>query len=110
MMQPDDHLVCITVKEEKIKLDTVESDINSICAEYNVPNPRIKTLERDMTTTVYKTIKNYLVAESREDNYVDFVAVGNTGVNYMKNPDTTLGSCADMVVRAPKMNVIFCPK
>ena len=58
---------------------------------------------------MYKCIKNYLVYESNQDNYIDFVAVGNVGVNALKNKGTTLGSVADMIVRAPKMNVIFCP-
>lgn len=110
MMTNDDNLVCITVKEEKIKLDQVESAINSICAEFNYTSAELKTLEKDMSTTVYKTIKSYLVNESNEDNYVDFVAVGNNGVNYMKNKNTTLGSVAAMVVNAPRMNVIFNPK
>jgi hypothetical protein len=110
MMRPDDHLVCITVKEGSIKLDCVESSVASICAEFNVCHHKIQVLERSTTETVFKCIKNYLIHESNEDNYIDFVAVGNNGVNYMKNKGTTLGSVADMVVRAPKMNVIFCPK
>lgn len=110
MMRPDDMLLVITVKENAIKLDTIQASAEAICAEFNYTGLQVKILEKTPSETVYKCIKNYLVAESNEDNYVDFVAVGNNGVNYAKNKGTTLGSVAEMILRAPKMNVIFCPK
>lgn len=109
MMRPDDALTCIVVKEPAINENTVDSSINSICAEFNVSHQRIKRLERQPGESIYKCIKNYLIFESHEGNYIDFVAVGNNGANHNSNSDTTLGSVADAVIRAQRMNVIFCP-
>jgi len=67
------------------------------------------TVEREAGQNVYKAIQHYLICESNKDNYIDFVATGNTGVNYAKNKGTTLGSVANMIVRAKRMNVIFAP-
>ena len=111
MMRPEDHLTIVTVKENAIKLDTIEASVSAICAEFNYSKQVIKILEKSASETVYKCIKNFLVAEGKDSkSYIDFVGVGNNGVNYMKNKGTTLGSVADMIIRAPRMNVIFCPK
>ena len=111
MMRPDDFITCIVVKEDGIKLTTVESSIASICAEFNVTHQRVKVLEReDHSQSVYKCIKNYLILESHEGNYIDFIACGNNGVNFAKKAHGTLGAVANAIVRAPMMNVIFCPQ
>ena len=109
MMRPDDHITIITVKEDLIKMATCESSVASICAQYNVTHQRLKVLERKLDETIYKCIKNYLIFESHEGNYIDFISCGNNGVNYRANRDTTLGKVAHAIVCAPGMNVIFCP-
>lgn len=58
-------------------------------------------------TSVYKTIHHYLICESNNDNYIDFVSCGNVGMNL--NKSSTLGSVANCIVRAKNMNVIFTP-
>lgn len=91
MMRPEDNLVIITVKESNIKMELVESQCNSICAEANYSNQAYVNCERKGSETIYDAIKTYLVEESNKDNYVDFVATGNNGVNAVSRPETTLG-------------------
>jgi len=99
----------MTCKESNIQMGQIESTCNTIAAKYGMTNIEYVTVEREAGQNVYKAIQHYLIMESNKDNYVDFVAVGNTGVNYMKNKGTTLGSVSNMVVRAKRMNVIFQP-
>ena len=109
MMSPNDKVVIITCKEANIKLEAIESSCISLCAEMNCTTMSFVQVEREAGQNVYKAIQRYLIDESAKDNYVDFVACGNQGVNYGKNKSTSLGSVANMVVRAKRMNVIFCP-
>jgi len=92
-------------------MDSISSCVNSVCAEYGMDTSNVKchNIEREVGQNVYKAIQNYLITESNKDNYIDFVACGNTGVNYLKNRGTTLGSVSNMIVRAKRMNVIFYP-
>lgn len=83
--------------------------MNSICAEFSYTGQTLHVCERSAGQSIYKAIQQYLICESNADNFVDFVCVGNNGVNYMTSKGNTLGSVADMVVRAKRMNVIFCP-
>lgn len=114
MMRADDNLVIITVKENDIKTEGIESTVNAICEEYKISTQTFKALERDTryessySLNIYKTIQAYLIDESNNDNYVDFIACGNTGNNYT-NSKKQLGNTAGMCVRAKRMNVIFCP-
>ena len=113
MMKADDNLVIITVKENDIKTETIESTVNSICAECNISTQTFKVLDRDSKYessygfAIYKTIQAYLIDESNNDNYVDFIACGNIGNN--RSSKNNLGSTAGMCIRAKKMNVIFVP-
>jgi len=108
MMRTEDKLTVITCKEMNIKMDQIVSQVNSICSEFDYITQQFKVVEREAGQNVYKAIQQYLIFESNAENYVDFVAVGNAGVNWQKNK-STLGSVANMVVRAKRMNVIFCP-
>lgn len=53
MMMPEDYLVIITVKESSIKLDQIESSVNSICAEYGISNQKVQVLEREIGTNIF---------------------------------------------------------
>tara|TARA_B100000787_G_C16119769_1_gene262118 strand:- start:471 stop:671 length:201 start_codon:yes stop_codon:yes gene_type:complete len=64
-------------------------------------------LDAPERTSVYKTIHHYLICESNDDNYIDFVSCGNVGMS--TNKRSTLGSVAECIVRAKNMNVIFTP-
>jgi hypothetical protein len=57
---------------------------------------------------VDKVIVEYLLSCSRDDNFVDFVAVGNTGADFSSHTDKKyLGSVANGVIRASHLNVLF---
>ena len=63
--------------------------------------------------TVKDTIKRYLKAQAAEDeaNYVDFVAVGNRGLNVGNAVigDDYLGPNARAMLSMRKLNCIFMP-
>lgn len=63
IMRPEDNLTIITVKENAIKLDTIEAAVAAICGEFNYTKQKIAILEKSASETVYKCIKNFLVAE-----------------------------------------------
>ena len=64
-----------------------------------------KTEDKD---SVHKTIVDYLMGSSSPDDYIDFVAVGNTGADYSSHSDTKyLGSVANGVIRNSNLNVVF---
>jgi len=61
--------------------------------------------------TIKQRIKNYLKEQSEDSDYVDFVAVGNRGLN-MGNAvdgDDYLGTVARAMISMRKINVIFVP-
>ena len=113
MMDDCDKLTVITCKEANIKMDGIEKQISQVYESHpagsRLEKPKMVVLEREAGQNVYKAIQHYLISQGQCDCYIDFVAVGNTGVNYLKNKGTTLGSVANMVVRAKRMNVIFAP-
>jgi len=62
----------------------------------------------DEREPVHKTIVDYLMSSSSPDDYIDFVAVGNTGADYSSHSDTKyLGSVANGVIRNSNLNVLF---
>jgi len=82
MMSPEDDVTIITIKESDIQLSNVESQVNSICGMYNVSHHKIEILERESSyVSNFEVLKKYLIHESDEHNYIDFVACGNSGQN-----------------------------
>jgi hypothetical protein len=80
MMRAEDDITIITIKESNIQMTNVESQVNSICGEYNITHHKLETLERDtFTTPNFAVLKKYLIHEADESNYIDFVACGNSG-------------------------------
>jgi len=63
MMNPDDHLVIITVKESAVKLESVESGSKAACEEFGVTHQKIEILEKPVGQSVWQVIKAYLVTE-----------------------------------------------
>lgn len=110
-MRPEDHLAIIACKEEKLNVSAIQSSVDELCLPVGRSNHETVILERtDASQSIYKRIQQYLIDESNKDNYVDFVAVGNAGMNFSSNESKNyLGSVASMVLRAKRMNVIFCP-
>ena len=83
------------------------SALGVLPAGANHGTPDMARCDQDSTAACHP--KSACLDESNADNYIDFVAIGNAGVNYMKAKNNTLGSVAEMVVKAKRMNVIFCP-
>lgn len=110
LMRPEDHIAVICVKEANIDFDTIEHQVSKICAEFDRTTHETVLLTPESNEKVYDVIKHYLIEESNKDNYVDFVAVGNVGMNFSSSrPEKYLGSTANAVLRAKRMNVIFLP-
>lgn len=63
IMRPEDSLIIITVKENAIKVDSIEGSVAQVCGEFNYSKQKIQILEKSASETVYKCIKNFLVAE-----------------------------------------------
>ena len=56
-------------------------------------------------------IKNYLKGQAEDDQYIDFVCVGNRGLNVGNAVDgeNYLGTVAQNMIAMRKLNVIFVP-
>ena len=68
-------------------------------------------LEGAPNTTIRDTIKKYLREQNEDNMYVDFICVGNRGLN-MGNAvdgDNYMGSVAAGMISMRQLNVIFVP-
>lgn len=110
-MKEEDKLAIITVKDAKVdNEDVVKHHVNQECAKHNITKVEIAYLEKEEGKSVYQTIKKYLKYEASDINkhgYIDFVAVGNTGVNFSEYNKKYLGSVADAILRARLMNCLL---
>ncbi len=61
--------------------------------------------------TIKDRIKQYLKEQSDDDAYIDFVCVGNRGLNMgnAADGDDYLGTVARAMIQMRKLNTIFCP-
>jgi hypothetical protein len=65
------------------------------------------TLKNPMDT-VDQVICDYLMNPASEDDFVDFVGVGNTGADYSSHDNKKyMGSVAHGVISKTKVNVMF---
>lgn len=88
----------------------MNAQADKICAEFGRTSHEFVLLETKDNQRVYDCIKHYLIEESNKDNYIDFVAVGNVGMNFSSSkPEKYIGSVASAVLKAKRMNVIFLP-
>lgn len=109
LLRKEDKVAIITCKEPRIDMTVVNDEVGQICAEFDREHETV-LLEPEPQQSIYKCIQKYLIEESNKDNYVDFVAIGNAGMNFSSNrPADYLGSVASMILKAKRMNVIFCP-
>ncbi len=61
--------------------------------------------------SIDEIILNYIMSSASQDNYIDFLAVGNTG-NDIKNhtgDHRYIGSVAGGVIRKSNLNILFFP-
>lgn len=113
-MKPTDKLTSITVHESgMLSDDAIKLMVREECTKFGVTKVEnvILTHKADMST--YQIIKEYLKMEAQDiqkHGYIDFVAVGNQGMNFAsKDSEKYLGSVANAVLRARRMNSIFVP-
>lgn len=112
LMRQKDKLAVITVKDSaKLSEDFVKKYVHDEAAKFGVSNVTVNVLEEEEGKSTYQLIKHYLKYEASEkDNYIDFVAVGNGGMRFdSSDAKDFLGSVANSVLRARRMNVLFVP-
>lgn len=66
-------------------------------------------LDLDDCKTPYERMQRYLVDESTDENYVDFLAIGNRGINKKETDVARVGSMAKIFLHDRHVNVIFVP-
>ena len=111
MMKVSDKLVTISVQEAGISQTVIEQYVRDQCSSYSITNFEMKFLPKTDDLSTYQVIKKHLKYEAQDTTkhgYVDFVAVGNGGARFdSMHVDKFLGSVANAVIRAKKMNCIF---
>ena len=108
MMQSHDKLMTITVKDQRIDENTLAQEVQEIAGQYG-HQATVEVLERREGQSVYQRVEEYLVEESTEENYVDFIAIGNRGINLKDEDKAHLGSMAEVMLENRYVNVIFVP-
>ena len=115
LMSHQDKLVVITVNEDLVDEKTVHDQIPEITAKYGVTSHEKVMLDHPKHLTIYQVIKQYLGSQvseepGKESDYIDFVAVGNSGLNFNAHEEPEyLGQVAGTILRAKRMNCIFIP-
>ena len=108
MMNDTSRLSIITVVEPGLQEHSILPKLNAICGSR--PFDHV-ILQNEANMTIKQRIKSYLREQSEDADYVDFVAVGNRGLN-MGNAvdgDDYLGTVARAMISMRKLNVIFVP-
>ena len=79
-----------------------------MCGERQVD---IVVVENHANMTIKNRIKEYLREQAEDDNYVDFVCVGNRGLNVgnAADGDNYMGNVASSMIAMRQLNVIFIP-
>ena len=108
MMADVDRLTTITVKEQGIDTSKIEAKINEICGER--AHDQV-TLNKYGSHTVKEKVKEYLREQDENDAYIDFICVGNRGLNVGNAVDgeNYLGTVAQAMIGMRRLNVIFVP-
>ena len=109
MMKDRDRLTTITVLEQGMdETGAIASQIAMITLDRPV---EVIFLENEPGMTIKDRIKKYLQEQSENDEYVDFCAVGNRGLNVgsVARGDNYLGHVAEAMIAFKRLNVIFVP-
>ena len=111
MMRECDKLTTISVIEERRNTkDVLWKEIDEVTAAHQISKVEKIELEPHDGKSIYQLIKNYLKYEASDVNrhgYIDFVCVGNSGVNFSSTNPKRLGSVANAVLRARLMNCLI---
>ena len=114
IMRPQDKLAVIWVNEptSRESSDTVKSYVHRTTEKFGLEKVEVHMLDPIPGKSTYQTIKHFLQyqASNVQHGYIDFVAVGNAGMRFDSlDAKDHLGSVANSVLRARRMNVIFVP-
>ena len=110
-MRTNDKLAVVTVKDAKVdNEDVVKAHVKNMCEKYEITKVEVTILDKEEGKSVYQVIKKYLkyqASDITKHGYIDFVTVGNTGVNFSSYNKKYLGSVAEAVLRARLMNCLL---
>ena len=59
--------------------------------------------------SIDEIILSYIMSSASQENYIDFLAVGNTGIDFTNHTMDTryIGSVAGGVIRKSNLNILF---
>ena len=111
-MKKDDKLVTYSIKEpNQISEDMIKHFAVSTAQEKGLTKqPECIILEKEGGKKVCEQLRDYIYdtcSDIKKHGYVDFVAIGNTGMSFASSPSKYLGSVANEVLRMKKLNTIF---
>lgn len=109
MMADEDRLSVITVVEPGLDKDAISPKVEAICAGNRAYDSVVLTNLHNCA--IKERIKRYLREQDQDDAYIDFVVVGNRGLNMgnAADGDNYMGSVAMAMISMRRLNVIFCP-
>ena len=108
MIADQDRLSIITVVEQGMDKTSILPKVQAGCGNRTFDSV---ILENQPNKTIKERIKEYLREQAESEFYVDFVCVGNRGIN-MGNAvdgDNYMGSVASSMIGMRQLNVIFVP-
>ena len=108
MIAEVDRLTTITVVEPGMDHNAIRPKVQQLCGARPVD---IVVVENHPNMTIKNRIKEYLREQAEDDNYVDFVCVGNRGLNVgnAADGDNFMGNVAQSMIAMRQLNVIFIP-
>lgn len=110
MMADHDLLVTISVREPGgIDEAKANQQIDAICKEFGKTPEKKEFLDQEACPNVYERVKEFLMYESTQESYIDFLGVGNRGIHKKEDDSAHMGSMATMALRNKRLNLIFVP-
>ena len=108
MLADQDRLSIITVVEPGLNADHIRPKVEAICGERAFDSV---ILQNEPNVLIRDRIKSYLKEQSEDDMYIDFVCVGNRGLNVGNAVDgeNFLGTVARAMISMRRLNTIFIP-
>lgn len=113
LMSKNDKLVVYTVRGEpgQASDDIIRHHIHSKAHEAGVKNFEVDIIDKDSNKRTCEQLEEHIYSccsDINKHGYVDFVAVGNVGMNFAsRSHEKYLGSVANAILRMRKLNTIF---
>jgi len=90
--------------------DAIAKYVKDECEKFGITKLEVVQLDHEEGKSVYQIVKKYLKYSASDINahgFCDFVAVGNVGLNFSSTDTKRIGSVANAVLRARKMNCLL---